>query len=139
MSRRVANIVRVATLVMFAIAAVLALRILNPGEPTSTPEPKASELQVDRAIAVAGREPLTVRGYVFDGPGGFGLRLCNGRENTSPPRCLGPFLDLDGVNDGSFTLRSGTTDDGPVRWTEAPLALRGTILGTRMRVTQIYQ
>lgn len=134
-----ANILRVATLVMFAIAAVLAFRILNPGDPTSTPTPSGAEVQVDRAIAVAGREPLTVRGYVFDGPGGFGLRLCNGRENTSPPRCLGPFLDLDGVNEGSFTLRSGETKDGRVRWTEESLALRGTILGTRMTVSQIYR
>lgn len=139
MSRRTANLVRVATVVMFAVAAVLAYRILNPGDPTSTPKASGAELQVDRAIAVAGREPLTVRGYVFDGPGGFGLRLCNGRENTSPPRCLGPFLDLDGVNEGSFALRSGETKDGEVRWTEDPLALRGTILGTRMTVSQIYR
>jgi hypothetical protein len=139
MSRTVANVLRVATIVVFAAVAVLAYRTFTPSEPITVPEPRAGELPVDRAISVAVDRPLSVRGYVFDGPGGLGLRLCHGRKNTSPPGCRGPFLDLDRVNRGSFDLRSGTTDDGTVRWTGDPLTLRGTILGTRMTVTEVLR
>lgn len=139
MSRRTANVIRALTLILAVVAVALLVRMLRPGDPTTTPDPRAGETAVDQAIAIAGREPLIVRGYVFDGPGGLGLRLCNGRQNGSPPRCLGPFIDLDGVNQGSFALEEGETDDGPVRWTEEPLALRGVLLGTRMRVTEVLR
>jgi hypothetical protein len=135
-----ANVLRVLTAVVFVAVAILAVRAFTPAEPTTIPKLRAGETAVDQAISIAGTRPLIVRGHVFDGPGGLGLRLCNGRKNTATPGCLGPFLDLDGVNEGSFRLESGTTPEHlRVRWSPGDVALRGTIVGTRMRVTEILK
>jgi hypothetical protein len=139
MSRAVANAVRVATFVVFAAVAVLAYRTFNPPPAESVPTPRAGEVPVDQAISIATDRPLVVRGTVFDGPGGLGLRLCRGKRNTSPPRCIGPFLDLHGVDEGSFPLESASSEDGEVRWMDEPVALRGSILGTRMDVSEILR
>ena len=139
MTDRVAQALRALTIVVFVAVAVVGWRTCNPQEAQTIPEPRAGELPVDQAINVAVDKPLLVRGYVFDGPGGLGLRLCNGRRNTSPPLCLGPFVDLDRVNEGSFSLESGETDDGTVQWMDDPITLRGPILGTRMTVTEILR
>lgn len=139
MSRTVANLVRALTVAVFVAVAVLAVRVFDPKDPESVPTPKAGELAVANAINGAETGPVVVRGHVFDGPGGLGLRLCHGRRNTSPPLCLGPFLDLDGVNAGSFSFERGDTDDGEVRWVQEPLALRGTIDGTRLAVSEVLR
>lgn len=139
MSRTAANLVRVLTIGVFVVVAVLVVRLFNPGDPESVQAPRAGELAVANAINGAETGPVVVRGHVFDGPGGLGLRICQGRRNTSPPLCLGPFLDLDGVNEGSFSFQRGDTDDGEVRWVEEPLALRGTINGTRIAVSEVLR
>lgn len=142
MSHRGAQVLRIVTVAVFAAVAVLAVRLVlraGDAEPTTVAEPRQGELAVDLAIARAPTQPVIVRGYVFDGPGGLGLRLCNGRQNLSPPLCLGPYLDLDGVNEGSFSLETGQAEAGRVRWVDGPLSLRGSIVGTRMTVAQILQ
>lgn len=133
-----ARILRALTVVVFGAVVVLGFRTLNPPPERSIAEVRGGELNVSAAInGPAG--VVTVRGYVFSGPGGSGLRLCQGREASSPPECLGPFLDLDGVNEGSFSLEAKQTGDGDARWVEEPIALRGTVLGTRMTVTEILR
>lgn len=138
MSNRTANLLRLATIVVFvAFFVLLALRVFRPGEAVTVAEPKPGELNVVNSINRASMEPVVVRGQVFIGPGGLGLRICNGRQNTDPPLCLGPFLDLDGVNEGSFSFKSAKADAGTVKWVPEPLALRGTIDGTRMAVSEV--
>lgn len=132
----VARGLRVLTAVVFVVVAVVAVRTFSPKEERSIAEPRGGELQVRDAIN-GPPGVVVVRGHVFSGPGGLGLRLCHGRESTSPPACLGPYVDLDGVNEGSFSFESGQAPGGRVRWVEDPLALRGTIEGTRMRVTEV--
>lgn len=144
MSPTTARVLRVATFVAFGLVLVagsaFVYRILSADPPAKTAEPRSGELSVTRAIDIAGREPLAVRGYVFAGPGGLGLRLCNGVQATSPPRCLGPYLDLERVNEGSFDLAEAETDDGPMLHPKGrAVTLRGTILGTVMDVEQILQ
>ena len=138
MPGRAGKVLRLLTIAVFAAVAVLAFRVLTPEDAATDAEPRSGELDVQHAIN-GPYAPVTVRGYVFLGPGGMGLRLCQARRNSSPPACIGPFVDLDGVNEGSFAFESGKTDDGEVRWVEDPIALRGTLEGTRMRVTEVLR
>lgn len=139
MTPTVAKVVRVLTILVFIGVVALAVRAFNPEEPNSVTAPGKFEIDVAHAINGFEDRSVTVRGDVFVGPGGLGLRLCQGRQNTSPPTCLGPFLDLDGVNEGSFALEKGTTKAGPVRFTEESLALRGTVTGTRLAVSEVLR
>lgn len=139
MNRTVANVLRVLTVVVFLAVAFFAFRLFTPSEPQTIDEPKAGEIDVASAINGFEDRPVTIRGEVFVGPGGLGLRLCQGRQNTSPPTCLGPYVDLDGVNEGSFSFRTAKTDGGEVKYGEGSLALRGTIVGTRFNVSEILQ
>jgi hypothetical protein len=142
MRRSTAVALRIATVLVFLAVAVVAVRRFTGDDGRSAvtvPGPRSGELAVDQAIAAAPLRPVVVRGYVFDGPGGLGLRLCHGRQNTSPPLCLGPYLDLDGVNEGSFGFRTGRAEAGVVKWVDEPLSLRGTVNGTRIAVAQVLR
>ena len=138
MGVRTARILRVLTVVVFGAVVVLAFRTFNPPEERSIAEPRRGEVDVETAIN-GPSGVVVVRGHVFSGPGGFGLRLCHGRKTTSPPSCLGPFVDLDGVNEGNFSFESGRSDAGRVQWVDEPIALRGTVEGTRMRVSEVLR
>ena len=127
------------TILVFVAAGVLFVRLFNPPPQAKEAEPREGELDVADAISVAGTKPLAVRGYVFKGPGGLGLRLCDGRQPGSPPRCLGPFVDLYRVDEGSFGLKTGKTDAGTVQWVDDPLTIRGTIVGTARTVSEVLQ
>lgn len=140
MSSRTANVLRVATILVFAaFFALVTMRLFGPDDPHTVVEPERGELNVASAINRASMDPVVVRGHVFIGPGGLGLRICNGRQNTDPPLCLGPFLDLDGVNEGSFSFETGKADEGIVKWVPEPIALRGTVDGTRMAVSEVLR
>ena len=139
MSERTGRVLRALTIGVFVIAGVLFVRLVMPAEQAKEAEPRQGELDVADAISVAGQRPLAVRGYVFKGPGGLGLRLCDGKQPGSPPRCLGPFVDLYRIDEGSFSLESGKTDAGPVQWVKDPLTIRGTIVGTAMTVSEVLQ
>lgn len=139
MNRTVANVLRALTVVVFLAVAFFAFRLFTPSEPQTIDEPKAGEIDVANAVNGFEDRPVTIRGHVFIGPGGLGLRLCQGRQNTSPPQCLGPFVDLDGVNEGSFSFETAKTKDGEVKFGEDPIALRGTVNGTRFNVSEILQ
>ncbi len=139
MSRTVANGLRALTVVVFLAVAFFAFRLFTPEAPQTIDEPKAGEIDVAKAINGFEDRPVTIRGHVFVGPGGLGLRLCQGRQNTSPPRCLGPFVDLDGVNEGSFSFDTAKTKDGEIKYGEGAIGLRGTVNGTRFSVSEILQ
>jgi hypothetical protein len=139
MNPTVARLLRALTVIVFVVAGVLAYQAFR-GEDTKpeVAELGASERTVPQAMATPGTAPLTVRGYVFDG-GGTGLRLCSGRIRHDPPRCQGPFLDLYGVDRGMFDLEQGRDLGRTVYWSSEPIALYGTLIGTRMDVTQIFR
>lgn len=139
MTARNSRILRALTILVFVIAGVLFIRLVLPPEGDVEAKPQPGEFDVADAIAVAGQRPLAVRGYVFKGPGGLGLRLCDGKQAGSPPLCRGPFLDLYQVNEGFFGMKSGKTDDGEVKWVPEPLTIRGTIVGTAMTVSEVLQ
>ncbi|HUP87546.1 MAG TPA: hypothetical protein VM143_17975 [Acidimicrobiales bacterium] len=139
MTPRIANALRLLTIGVFVAVALVAYRTFNPPAPSSVVAPQRGERNVADAINAADPGPIVVRGHVFLGPGGMGLRICQGRVNSSPPRCLGPFLDLDRVNEGSFALRSGKAKEGVVKWVEEPIAMRGTTVGTRMTVLELLR
>ena len=141
MTRRTAQLARLLTFAgLAALVAVAALKFFAPGAHDQLPTLRAGELRVSRAIDVAGPEAVTVRGDVFVGPGGLGLRLCDHRRTGSPPACVGPFLDLAGVNEGSFALRSGRDKRGrTVKWQPESVTLLGSVNGTLMTVEQVLR
>jgi hypothetical protein len=124
---------------VFVLVGVLgyrAMRVVRRGP--EQPKLRSSERSVPQAMATTGTALITVRGYVFDG-GGTGLRLCTGRVRHDPPRCLGPFLDLYGVDRGSFDMKSGRDLSRTVYWSADTVGLYGTVLGSRMDVVQIFR
>lgn len=129
---RTGRVLRVLTLLALLAAAVLAVALLVPdGERgRETPRIPPGELGVAEAIGRAPEGPVVIRGYTFSGPGGRELRLCDSREGGDPPRCIGPFVSLYGIDEGSFDLRSAGTPDGPVLSSPEPVSVTGTLSGT---------
>ena len=131
------NLWRAATVAVVVAIGMLVFRLVGTDDPVERPDTGSGEVGVQTAISTAERDPLVVRGYVYEGPGGLGLRLCEGLHDGDPPTCLGPFLDLDGVDRGSFGMEQDRLDGQLVRWVEDDVALRGVIVGTRMQVLQV--
>jgi hypothetical protein len=105
----------------------------------STAEARGNEVDVVAAVvprttANAGKA-ISVRGYVFNSP--YGLRLCKGKRSSSPPSCVGPWLDLTGVDRGSFNLKSARVGGQTVLWLDEPVSLRGQVDGPHMTVEQV--
>ena len=138
MTVRTARVLRVLTLIGLAAVVLSAVRLLDAPPPDQTVEARAGEFSVQDAIRRGGRQ-LAVRGYVFDGPGGLALRLCNGRRRGDPPTCLGPFVELDGADRGTFNLEEGKVDDEVVRWSPEPITLVGPVEGARLNVQQVLR
>ena len=140
MNQRTARILRVLTFAAFAAVVALAVIKLRP-EPggDKAVELQRGELGVAEAISRAPLDPVQVRGFVFAGPGGLRLRLCEALRRGDPPSCIGPFLELDGVDEGSFGLESGGEGDERVRFLDESVALAGTVRGAEIQVTSILQ
>lgn len=142
MTERVGRALRVATVVMFVVVLGLLLRFvlaLGDGDDGYTLPVADDAYTVVDAIAVAVNDPIAVRGYVFDGDARE-LRLCAtraDREGGGPPRCVGPFLSLKGVDAGAFVLERGESTLGEVRWSADPVTLYGTLIGTEMQVQTV--
>lgn len=135
-----AHLMRLATLAVFVgVAVVAVIRFFPDTSRTERPEEASGELSVEMAIAVAGTDPVTVRGFVFLGPGSFPLRLCTGIERLELPECLGPYITLEGVNEGSFQLREVGDGDDARRYQKQSISLLGVITGTEMLVQQVLQ
>ena len=134
MSERTGQILRILTVVAFLACGVMAWRLLNGPDPVQRVESDGEALDVMTAIGVSRAKPMTVRGYLFEGPGVFELRMCNGRRGGSPPSCVGPYISLENVDRGSFELREGTVDEGVVRWSPEPVTATGVLVGTLFTV-----
>ncbi|HLG00617.1 MAG TPA: hypothetical protein VI916_09105, partial [Acidimicrobiia bacterium] len=136
-SPQAGRVLRTLTLLTFVAAAFLAIRLFVPSDDVGRQEPtyEDGELSVADAISIARGDPLAVRGYVFAGPGARELRLCNSREGSDPPRCIGPFLSLYGVDAGAFGMREDTDDaEGPLRFSPEEVLVTGPVNGTAMTV-----
>lgn len=131
-SARTGHVLRILTIAAFVASGVLAWRLLDGSgsNPVEEPDPAAEAYDVKTAIAVSKAQPMTVTGFVFDGPGSVGLRMCNGRRGSNPPRCVGPFLGLEQVDAGSFELRQGKLDGRPYGWSPEPVTMTGILVGT---------
>lgn len=122
-----------AAVLLLIVQVAFALR--GPGD-DGLVHPKAGELTVSAAIGRSPTRPVTVRGFVFMRRG-FPPQLCSGRKPSSPPRCIGPFIDLSGLDESRLDLRRGTDGDVPVAWSDGTVALLGTMNGSAMAVTEI--
>jgi hypothetical protein len=134
----VARLLRVLTLLaLFAVAVVAYLTFFGSNAETRQfPEVQAGETAVAAALDASPTRRLTVRGYVFDDAGP--LRICHGRWKAEPPRCIGPYLELDRVDAGSFELERGEDRFGnAVLWSDDEVVLVGTVLGPRMTVISV--
>ena len=138
-SARVGRVLRAFTLLSLAAIAILAVRLAFPGDDASPDAPRLGDddLGVADAIGRAPVNPVIIRGYVFEGPGFRELRLCDRREGGDPPRCIGPFVSLYGINSGGFDLRSATSDEGRVLYSDDDVALLGTLSGTAFEVQNV--
>lgn len=141
MTLRSAHLLRAATFVaagLFVIA--VAFQVFSSPPEDEHIESGRDGLRVNDAIQKISPTPVAVRGFVFEGPGGLGLRLCDGRRPGSPPSCIGPFLDLYGPGVDALDLRAGEDDKGrPVRWSPEPVTLLGPVSGARLDVQQVLR
>ena len=141
MTLRTARLLRAATFVMAGVLVAVALTKLFAAPPKDEHiEPTTGTLTVNDAIQKISATPLAVRGFVFEGPGGLRLRLCDSRKPGSPPSCIGPFLDLYGPGIDALDLRTGRDDEGRrVRWSPDPVTLLGPVGGARLDVQQVLR
>jgi hypothetical protein len=137
--RHLPQVVRIATVLVFIAVALLVVRLVGETRKSKDPEvaePTAAAASVSDVIANAQTaDVVAVRGFVFDG-GGTGPRLCARRKPTTPPLCLGPFLDLSGLPPG-LPFRNGRALGRPIRWVDQPVTLYGHVTGTAMAVTDV--
>jgi hypothetical protein len=139
-ARRLARVLQVATIVAFGGCAVLLYRIVAPGPTYEQPELDGKVIKVRDAIAVSKAEPLTVRGFVFQGPGARELRLCDGRKTGSPPSCIGPFVSIRNADRGQFVLEQATAgSEGTVYYSAGSVSIIGTVVGTVLTVDVVLR
>ena len=141
MRLRTAQLLRAATFVAagLLVVAVVVKLFASPAEDEHITA-GGGTLTVTEAIQKISREPVPVRGFVFEGPGGLGLRLCDGRRPGSPPSCIGPFLDLYGPAVNALDLRTGEDGKGRrIRWSPDPVTLLGPVTGARLDVQQVLR
>jgi hypothetical protein len=129
----------VVTVVLAALVVVGLLRFFDTPPEREKLELRGGERGVADAIRNSSGRTMTVRGYVFEGPGGLGLRLCDGRKPGDPPRCIGPFIDLGGPGVVSLALEEATVERARVRWSDESAALVGVVDGASMVVEQVLR
>lgn len=138
------QVLRAVTIAGFVAVVVLGVRAFDGGDAGDDGQarlarPRSGELTVDAALLAPGDRALAVRGFVHEG-GGFPLRLCSGLVGDDPPRCVGPFLEVAGIDARSFNLETGRDAGGrPVAWSDDPVALLGTVAGPRLVATQVLR
>ena len=140
MTLRTAQALRIVTVLLAAGLVLLgAVKLFDKPDKPQKVELKSDELGVHDAIIRSIGKRMAVRGYVFDGPGGLRLRICEGRMPGSPPSCLGPFIDIDGPGVGTLEFKTGNDHGDPVRWSPDPVTLVGPVSGTRMTVEEVLR
>ncbi|MDQ1445716.1 MAG: hypothetical protein QOI20_2180, partial [Acidimicrobiaceae bacterium] len=98
-----ARVLQVLTFLAFGVCVVLAIRLLD--RPAEVKEAKAGQgsVGVAEAISVGQERNLGVTGYLFVG-GGWPMRLCAARTSARTPRCIGPFLYVENLDQSSFNM-----------------------------------
>lgn len=96
--------------VIGALAGLVALVGLRVAELLDDPpKPELAALRSDEnsvadALVRRPENVIIVRGYVFAGDG-FPVRVCNGILRESPPKCVGPFLELRNLDPSRVPVR----------------------------------
>lgn len=135
-------VIRIAIFVVLGgVAVALGMRImslLDAPPSTSTAAPRKDELAVAEAIGRQPTKPVIVRGYVFANDG-FPVRVCNGIKRTSPPSCVGPFLELRNLDPSRVPVRQQRDDTSgrDVIWSPEPVALLGDVAKDRFLVREL--
>lgn len=134
-------IVRIAVFVVVGgLALALALRIkglLDEPPRTAQPKPRPGELTVGEALGRQPDKPVVVRGYVFANDG-FPVRVCAGIKRTSPPSCVGPFLELRNLDPSRVPVRQERDDKGrDVIWSPEPVGFLGDVSADRFLVREL--
>ena len=131
--RRVLN-----ALVVLAAIGVIVFVIVSVARPDSNDEPsvrlaKSDDhgLSVRDAINRAPNVAFAVRGFVVD-DGAF-VQLCEGIQDTKPPRCAGSVLLVRNLDQSRLDMRRS----GKVRWTPDPVVLGGKVDGTQLYVADV--
>jgi hypothetical protein len=78
---------------------------------------------------------IAVRGYVYD-DGAF-VQLCQGLQDGDPPTCRGPSLLLKNLDLARLALVEDEVDGRTIHYTEEPVTLGGTVLGTELTVLEV--
>lgn len=127
-------------LVVGGLAVALGLRVwglLDRPPSTSTAEVRKDEMPVAEALGRQPTKPVIVRGYVFAGDG-FPVRVCNGIRRTSPPSCIGPFLELRNLDPSRVPVRKQRDDKGrDIIWSPEPVAFLGDVAKDRFLVREL--
>lgn len=133
MMRRVLN-----ALIVLAAVGVIAFVVVSLTRGDDSAEPSVTVAKSDdKALSVKdaiNRSPnvaFAVRGYVID-DGAF-VQLCEGIQDTKPPRCAGSVLLVRNLD----IARVNTNRSGKVRWTPEPVVLGGRIDGTQLYVLDV--
>jgi len=87
--------------------------------------PRRDEVSVEQLYAPDAPREVVVRGYVIDAGDGLPARLCSGLHRASPPTCIGPFVDLEGLDENRLALDHRTVGSRTVVWTPKPVSLAG--------------
>lgn len=124
--------------VVVAVGVLLALGRflveLSGGEGPTRVTSSASSLSVADAVSRHLTRPVPVTGFAFVEDGA--LRLCNGREPGDPPRCVGPFLDVTGIDPSRLPLERAEPPS-EVSWSPEPVVLAGTVRAGRLDAEEI--
>ena len=125
--------------VVLATVAVLAVRVVLSLDDREVVRARTSEAaySVQDALAQQTTDPIAVIGFVHDD--GFARpRLCTGREDSDPPRCVGPYLLLEGLDPARLAWKTGRGKSGSeVRWSDMETTFLGTLAGDELRVSEI--
>lgn len=89
-------------------------------EPRSTIPDDEDAVSVTEFLAVGPRDPVPVRGLLFDD--GSGLRLCDALAESFPPQCPGVFVMI--ANPGEVVVDLNVEQG--IRWADQPVVVFGS-------------
>lgn len=133
--------IRVAVIgIVVGLVVLVALRIMELTDDPPKPEaakPREGETSVAEAFRLQPAGAVIVRGYVFTGDG-FPVRVCDGIVRESPPRCVGPFLELRNLDPSRVPVRAQDDKErGRIIWSPEPVAFLGQVNRDRLLVQEL--
>jgi hypothetical protein len=117
------------------LVALVGLRVAELLDDPPKPELAAlrsDETSVADALRRAPAGTIIVRGYVFAGDG-FPVRVCSGILRESPPKCVGPFLELRNLDPSRVPVRQ----QGSVIWSPETVGFLGQVDRDRLVVQEL--